>query len=143
MTAPEVRRPRPVEVAYWLWLVCAALLVLFGLMSLTASGDAVREQFLAHGADPGNVDGLVLLLRGSGGLALAVGVGIGFLAGPVRAGDPRFRRAAAALSAVYAALQVVALAIGVGRPETLMVAVGMVASALLVYLRPVSGWFAR
>ncbi|GAA4486699.1 hypothetical protein GCM10023094_43680 [Rhodococcus olei] len=145
MTPADERgaRPRAVDVAYWLWLVCAGLLVLLGLLSLTASGAAVREQLLANGADPGDVDALVTLLRGSGALALAVGVGTGFLAGPVRAGDPRFRRAEVALSAVYAAVQLVALAFGVGQLPTMLVAVGMLVAAVLVYLRSAAGWFVR
>ncbi|MGW5073576.1 hypothetical protein [Rhodococcus sp. NPDC004095] len=136
-------RPRPVEVAYWLWLACAALLVLFGLLSMTASGDAVREQLLANGASPDDVDALVTLLRGSGGLAVAVGLGIGFLAGPVRAGDARFRRAAVALCGVYAAIQLVSVAAGVGQLPTLLTAIGMVVAAVLVYLPSGRDWFVR
>lgn len=135
-------RPRPVEVAYWLWLACAALLVLLGLLALTASGAAVREQLVSGGADAANVDALVTLLRGSGGLALAVGVGIGFLAGPVRAGDRRFRRAVVTLSVVYTAVQVLAMAVGVGQLPTLLVSLGAVTASGLVYQRSAAGWFA-
>lgn len=145
MTAMSEResRPRTVEVAYWLWLACAALLVLVGLLSLTASGDAVREQLIAGGVDPGDVDALVTLLRGSGGLAAAVGLGIGFLAGPVRAGHAGFRRAAVTLSGVYAAIQVLSVAVGVGQVPTLLIAVGMVVAAVLVYLPSGRDWFVR
>ncbi|MFD4294355.1 hypothetical protein ACFWPA_07065 [Rhodococcus sp. NPDC058505] len=136
-------RPQQVAIAYWLWLACAALLVLFGLLALTASGDAVRDQLLANGADPGDVDALVGLLRGSGALAGAVGVAIGFLAGPVRAGDPRFRRAAVALSAVYTLIQVLSTAVGVGQAPTLMTAIGLVIASILVYLPSARDWFVR
>lgn len=139
----RVTRPRPVEVAYWLWLVSAAMLVLFGLLSLTASGDAVREQLIEGGAEPGDADSLVTLLRGSGGLAVAVGVGAGFLAGPVRAGDARFRRAAVALTAVYAVLQVLSVAVGVGQLPMLLFALVMAVAAVLVYLPSVREWFVR
>lgn len=136
-------RPRPVEVAYWLWLVSAGLLVLFGLLSLTASGDAVREQLIEGGVAAGDVDPLVALLRGSGGLAVVVGLGTGFLAGPVRAGDARFRRAAVALTAVYAAIQLLSVAVGVGQLPMLVLALVMVVAAVLVYQKSVRGWFVR
>ncbi|MFF0817905.1 hypothetical protein ACFYVR_22475 [Rhodococcus sp. NPDC003318] len=136
-------RPRPVDVAYWLWIVCAALLVLFGLLALTASGDAVREQLLANGVAPDSVDALVSLLRGSGGLAIAVGLGTGFMAGPVRAGHPGFRRAEVALTGVYAVIQVLSTAVGVGQLPMLLTAVGMLAAAAVVFLPSARGWFVR
>lgn len=141
--AERAARPRLVDVAYWLWVVCAALLVLFGLLALTASGDAVREQLLANGAKPDGVDALVSLLRGSGGLAVAVGLGTGFLAGPVRAGHPGFRRAEVALTGVYAVIQLLSMAVGVGQLPTLLTALGMLAAAVLVYLPSARGWFVR
>lgn len=136
-------RPRAVEIAYWTWLAAAALLVLFGLLALTASGTAVREQLLAGGADPEGVDALVTLLRGSGGLAVAVGVGVGMLAGPVRAGHPGFRRAAVALSGVYAVIQLLSVVAGVGQVPMLLAGVGLAIAAVLVYLPSCRDWFTR
>ncbi|CRK52542.1 conserved membrane hypothetical protein [Rhodococcus sp. RD6.2] len=143
MSEREGARPRPVDVAYWLWLVAAALLVLFGLLALTASGDAVRTHLIEAGAEPDVASSLVTLLRGSGALGIAVGLGTGFLAGPVRAGDARFRRAEVALTGVYVMVQLLAVAVGVGQTQMLLCALLMAAAAVLVYLPSTRDWFVR
>ncbi|MFE3291072.1 hypothetical protein [Rhodococcus sp. NPDC059234] len=136
-------RPRPVEIAYWLWLASAALLVLFGLLAVTTSGSALRETLAGRGADPDSVDALVLLLRGSGVVSLVVGLAVGLMAGPTRAGDPRFRRAVVALSVVYTLLQCALLLTGLGQAPMLLVSIVLSAASALVYLRSATGWFAR
>ncbi|MBP1162499.1 hypothetical protein ABIC28_000031 [Rhodococcus sp. PvR044] len=135
-------RPRPVDVAYGLWLVCAALLVLFGLLALTSPGTAIREQLVEHGANPDSVDEFIVLLRGSGAVSLLTGLGVGLMAGPTRAGDPRFRRAVVALSAVFFVLQLGLLATGLGQVPTLLVSLLALVASVLVYLRSSAEWFA-
>ncbi|MGW6375272.1 hypothetical protein ACWFRB_04295 [Rhodococcus sp. NPDC055112] len=135
-------RPRPVDVAYWLWLVCAALLVLFGLLALTSPGTAIREELVARGANPDSVDEFIVLLRGSGAVSLLTGLGVGLMAGPTRAGDPRFRRAVVALSVVFFVLQLGLLATGLGQVPTLLVSVLALVASVLVYLRSSAEWFA-
>ncbi|MDR3661718.1 MAG: hypothetical protein P4L86_15265 [Mycobacterium sp.] len=71
-------RPRAVTVAFWCWLVAAVLLAALGLLQLSLS--------------------LPVQYRAIGGLLLAVGLGLGFLAGRARQGDSRFRWAAVALA---------------------------------------------
>ncbi|MFC9787329.1 hypothetical protein [Rhodococcus sp. NPDC127528] len=139
----EPTRPRPVEIAYWLWLASAALLVLFGLLALTTSGSALRETLAERGADPAGVDALVLLLRGSGVVSLVVGLAVGLMSGPTRAGDPRFRRAVVALSVVYALIQCALLLTGLGQAPMLLVSIVLSAASVLVYLRSATGWFVR
>ncbi|MFC7449316.1 hypothetical protein [Rhodococcus daqingensis] len=135
-------RPRSVDAAYWLWLVCAALLVLFGLLALTSPGTAIREQLVERGANPDSVDAFIVLLRGSGAVALLTGLGVGLMAGPTRAGDPRFRRAVVALSVVFGVLQLGLMAIGLGQAPVLVVAVLALVASALVYLRSAAEWFA-
>lgn len=135
-------RPRPVDIAYWLWLFCAALLVLFGLLALTSPGSSIREQLVERGAAPDSVDGFIVLLRGSGAVSLLTGLGIGLMAGPTRAGDLRFRRAVVALSVVFAVLQLGLMATGLGQAPTLLVAVLALVASVLVYLKSATAWFA-
>lgn len=139
----ERTRPRPVTVAYWLWLACSALLVLFGLLAVTSSGAALRDQLLGNGAAPDDLDSLILLLRGSGAVALLVGLAVGLMAGPARAGDGRFRRALVALSAVFTFLELALLPTGVGQAPVLLVAVVTLAAGMLVYLPSATAWFDR
>ncbi|MFD1815042.1 hypothetical protein [Rhodococcus gannanensis] len=143
MSEQPAVRPRLVDVAYWLWLVAAGLLVLFGLLALTASGDTLRTSFVEAGAEPDVADSLVTLLRGTGVLGIAVGLGTGALAGPVRAGHAGFRRAEVALSGVYAVIQVLSVAVGVGQPQMLLCALLMVVAGVLVYRPSVRDWFVR
>ncbi|MGW4479027.1 hypothetical protein [Rhodococcus triatomae] len=143
MSEQPAGRPRLVDAAYWLWLVAAGLLVLFGLLALTASGDALRASFVEAGAEPDVADSLVTLLRGTGALGIAVGLGTGVLAGPVRAGHAGFRRAEVALSGVYVVIQLLSVAVGVGRPEMLLCALLMAVAAVLVYRPSARDWFAR
>jgi hypothetical protein len=135
-------RPRPVDVAYWLWLVSAALLVLFGLLALTSPGTAIREQLVERGANPDSVDEFIVLLRGSGAVSLLTGLGVGLMAGPTRAGDARFRRAVVALSAVFFVLQLGLMATGLGQVPTLLVSLLALVASVLVYLRSSAEWFA-
>ncbi|MFD4183397.1 hypothetical protein [Rhodococcus sp. NPDC058514] len=135
-------RPRPVDVAYWLWLAGAALLVLFGLLALTSPGSAIREQLLERGASAGSVDGFIVLLRGSGAVSLLAGLGLGLMAGPTRAGDPRFRRAVVALSVVFAVLQLGLMATGLGQAPVLVVSVLALVASALVYRKSATAWFA-
>lgn len=133
-------RPRNVTIAYWLWIVCAVLLILFGLLAFTASADAIREQFAEDKRD--DVDAFIKLLRGIGVISLLVGGVVGFLAGPVRKGDRRFRRTLATLSVVFAFLQIFAVIVGLSPFALLLVAVGLLVAAILVYRPQADAWFA-
>lgn len=73
-------RPQAVTVAFWCWVVAGGLLAAMGSWQLSLS---LPAQF-----------------RAIGGLLLAVGLGLGFLAGRARRGNARFRRAAMALAMV-------------------------------------------
>ena len=136
-------RPRTVTAAYWIWIVCAAVLVLFGLLAATASADAIRERLTDQHVSPDNIDAFMQLLRVSGIISLIVGLAIGLLAGPVRAGDERFRRALVALSAVFALIQIGAVIMGLSPGILLIVPILLLVAAMLAYRPASNDWFAR
>lgn len=129
------RSPRPVSVAYWIWVVCAAVMVLFGLLATTTSVDAIRGR---HGSD---VDAFVWLLRGIGVGSVVFGVVIGFLAAPVRAGDRRLRALVVVLCGVFALAAVAVVAIGVLAPVLLVIPILLSVASVLVYREGAREWF--
>jgi hypothetical protein len=121
MTAPQPR-PRVVTAAFWCWVVAAVVLVLGGLTGLF---------------NPHDVPGPV---RAMGGLIAAAGLGLSYLAGQARRGDPRLARAAVALAfalvAVLALLAVSTMWLG----WLLALVLAMVGAVLM--LRPAARqWF--
>lgn len=125
--------------AFWCWLVAAVLLVVVGMMALAVNFDALR------GSAPDNITdddlrSVINLYRVTGGIAILVGAGTGFLAGKVRrGGDKRFRRAAVALSGVATLiLLVVSFSVGL---VFLLPAVFLVAAALSVTRPSAQDWF--
>ncbi|MGF7119873.1 hypothetical protein AB4Z09_03180 [Rhodococcus sp. TAF43] len=127
--------PRVVSVAYWIWVLCAAAMVLFGLLALTTSADAIRGQL---GAD---ADTFVWLLRGVGAASLIFGLVIGFLAAPVRAGNRGLRTAVVALSSVFALATIALSAVGVIAPLLLVIPLLLLLASVLVYREGAREWF--
>lgn len=117
MTAPP-DRPRPVTIAFFLWLVAAILLVLLGLLLVSSRYEV-----------PG-------VVRGLGAVWIAVGLALGWLAGKARSGDPRYRRAAIALTLTASVLLV--LFIG---PLTVAIVIPAVAGAILAQRPAANAWF--
>ena len=87
-----VQRPRIVNVAFWLVLVGAVLLLAGGLLGVSTAFSTPRAAFGDQYAD-GDVRNILVLHGGIGVLCLAVGFALSFLAGRARHGDARFRRA--------------------------------------------------
>ncbi|AVP69907.1 hypothetical protein [Prescottella equi] len=129
------RSPRPVSVAYWIWVLCAAVMVLLGLLAATTSADAIRGRL------DSDVDSFVWLLRGIGIGSVVFGVAIGFLAAPVRAGDRRLRTVVAVLCGVFALAVVAMVAIGVVAPVLLTIPVLLTVATVLVYREGAREWF--
>ncbi|WQB73591.1 hypothetical protein SCD75_17590 [Prescottella equi] len=129
------RSPRPVSVAYWIWVLCAAVMVLLGLLASTTSADAIRGRL------DSDIDSFVWLLRGIGIGSVVFGVAIGFLAAPVRAGDRRLRTVVAALCGVFALAVVAMVAIGVVAPVLLTIPVLLTVASVLVYREGAREWF--
>ncbi|MGW0161961.1 hypothetical protein ACWDUN_21885 [Mycobacterium sp. NPDC003323] len=96
-------RPAIVNIAFWLVLVGAVLLLLGGLMGLSSavSGptDRAAESLPADRAQDGR-----LLLGGMSALWAVSGMALSFLVGRARAGDLRFRRATVSLAVAVAVL---------------------------------------
>ena len=82
-------RPRPVNLAFWVWLVAAALTAALGLMQLTQNAP--------------------LFFRLIGVVLVVAGLAQGFLTGRARNGDPRFARAATALALATVVLNAIML----------------------------------
>ncbi|PTR31244.1 hypothetical protein C8K36_101271 [Rhodococcus sp. OK519] len=129
------RSPRPVSVAYWIWVLCAAVMVLLGLLAATVSVDAIRGRL---GSD---ADAFMWLLRGIGIGSVVFGVAIGFLAAPVRAGDRRLRAVVVVLCGVFALAAVAMVAIGVLAPVLLVVPILLSVASVLVYREGAREWF--
>jgi peptidoglycan/LPS O-acetylase OafA/YrhL len=115
-------RPRIVEGAFWLWLVASIMLVSFGLLQATSRGD------------------IPVFLRGAGVIWILAGAAMGYLAGRTRRGDPRFRRAAVALSLAVVLLLALFSVMTLGWIWLVIMILTMVAAALV--MRPsAAAWF--
>jgi hypothetical protein len=121
MTAARPR-PRIVTVAFWCWLVASVLLVAFGML-------------LALSPDP-----LPVLFRGAGALFAAAGLGLGYLAGRARLGQPRFRRAAVALALAIVVLLALFALMSRG-PVWLLVMIVTMVGAILMMRPSAQNWF--
>lgn len=133
-------RPRVVDAAFWLLLIGAVLLVVGGLLAATAGFDAVRSAASASVSDE-QVRNYLALHRGSALICILAGVGLGFLAGRMRTGDPRFRRAAVAL-ALVSVLLVALVAVFAGIHLLALLGLLPIVVATLLLTRPVVvEWF--
>jgi hypothetical protein len=111
MTAPQ-QRPRVVTTAFWCWVVASVLLIVGGLIVAAAS--------------------LPPLSRGGGVITGLAGAGMAFLAGRSRTGDPRFRRAAVALSLAIVVLMPLVVMFGVVHVLTLLAVLLLIAGTVLI-----------
>ncbi|MBY6367114.1 hypothetical protein [Rhodococcoides corynebacterioides] len=144
LPAAPTGRPTLVTVALVAWVVGAVAVVLLGLLSLTFPVSTLRTQILDGGGDASDADGVITILRTVGALFVAVGAGVGFLAGPTcRRGDARFRRALMVLSALAALFLLGSVLIGFAVVPLLATvgALTFVVGSLLVYRPSVAPWF--
>jgi|EndMetStandDraft_8_1072994.scaffolds.fasta_scaffold20948_5 peptidoglycan/LPS O-acetylase OafA/YrhL len=120
MTATHPR-PRELNVAFWLLLVGAVMLMGGGLIAATAAIPAV--------------------FRGAGIICVVAGGTIAFLAGRVRkTGDPRFRRATLALSFAVVVLVSLTAALGVVHLLGLLSVLPLLVGAMLLTRPAAAGW---
>jgi hypothetical protein len=125
MTATPTDRPRTVTIAFWLWLVSVVAMVFDGLIVLTF-----------HYPVP------VLFPRVSGGIIVAAGVVLGYLAGKSRLGDWRFARAAVALSmalVVFISVMLVTQILGLVLAPVVILLI--IAAGLVVRSPSAIAWF--
>lgn len=136
-------RPRVVTVAYFLWLAAAVALILLALLVLTAPVDQVRDALAAQGTTESDIDSYLSTVRVVGVVSAVLGLALGFLSGPMRAGHPVFRRLLVILSVVVTLLLLlVVLGLQLFQ-ELLVVALILMAASALVYRPAAREWFAR
>lgn len=120
---PSGPRPRAVTAAFWCWIIAAVLLIVGG--SLPA---ALNRSLPA-------------IFLGCGLIAAVAGVGMAFVAGRTRSGEPRFRRAAIALSL---AIVVVVSALSLAHllaPITLVALLPLIAGTVAIRSPEAQSWF--
>jgi hypothetical protein len=104
MTQPTTpARPAIVNIAFWLVLAGAVLLLAGGLLGVSSAVSTPRSAFGPELSD-GAVRSIVIMRGGIGGLLLVTGLVLSFMAGRARNGDLRFRR-----TVVWLAVAVVVL----------------------------------
>ena len=119
MTAPQPR-PRVVTAAFWCWVVASMLLIVGGLLAASVS--------------------LPPVFRGAGAVTALAGAGMAFLAGRSRGGNPRFRRAALALSLTIVVLVALLAVFGVVHVLTLLAVLALIAGAVLMTRPAAASW---
>ena len=140
MSSEGVRaRPRQVGIGYWLFVLSGVALVLLGLYALLLPHDQVRQSLRDRGITEDVISSSLQLLVVQGAVSVLGGLVVGFLAAGVRRGDPRFRRAEAAISALLVVLELGSYVLGLG--GTPLVAIALLAACILVFLPSVAPWF--
>ncbi|MBS1695236.1 MAG: hypothetical protein JST91_23775 [Actinobacteria bacterium] len=143
MTATPSPSPRPriVDVAFWVLLAGAVMLILGGLLATTVTFDAARRA-ITSSVDDDRVRTYLVVYRGMGVGAILAGGALAFLGGRARRGDPRYRRALLALAlATVAVLGVIAVLAGVAQAVVLLALVPILVSVVL-WTRPAAGaWY--
>mgnify|MGYP000184440193 CR=1 FL=1 len=113
MDSPASPRPRQVDIAFWLLVAGCVLLMVGGLLAATMSFEAVRGAVPASMSDD-EVRRFLNVHRASGAFCVLAGIGLGFLAGRMRTGDARYRRAAIGLAlATVVLVSLVAVFVGI------------------------------
>ena len=125
-STPATPRPRAVDIAFWLLLAGAMLLVINGLMAATLDFEPAMAGFQ----------------RGAGIFSVAVGVAVGFLAGQTRKGDPRYKRATVAFAVSITVLVVaVAVLLNLYYVLALLAVIPIVFGALALTRPAATDWF--
>ena len=135
-------RPTIVNIAFWLVLVGAVLLLSGGLLGLSVAISAEDGVFGAN-TPPDTVQTMRTLLGGLSVLWALVGMALSFLSGRTRNGDLRFRRVVVWM-AVAVVVMVFLLTFLAPFTITLPVLFGVVPLAIgaTLYMRPASSdWF--
>jgi hypothetical protein len=134
-------RPRSVDFAFWLLLVGAVMLLVGGLLAATMPFDAIRNA-AAHSVTDEQVHNYLAFQRGSGAICVLAGAGLAFLAGRMRRGDARFRRATIVLALVTVVLvALVAVFAGI-HILALLGLLPIIVGGLLLTRPAAAGWFA-
>lgn len=134
-------RPRSVQVAFWAWLAAAILLVLAGLLLVSAQPESAHGQMQASVSED-QMRVLVWFARGVGALYIVSGLAVGYLAGRTSRGDKRFRRAAVALSyAIVLLVAVFALLFQIYPMPVLLAMIALLVAAVAATRDSADAWF--
>jgi hypothetical protein len=137
---PTEPRPRAVDVAFWLLVVGAVLLLAGGMFAATLSYDTLRNAAVPSVSDQAIRDYL-RFHRGAGVVCALAAVALAVLVVRTRAGDSRFRRAAMGLGLVIVVLVgVVAVFFGT-HIFALLSLLPIIVGTLLLSRPPVAKWF--
>jgi hypothetical protein len=138
---PADPRPRGVDVAFWLLVAGAVLLVVNGLMASTLNFDTARSVADAGLSDE-KLRTYLNFQRGIGIFSIVIGAALGLLAGKTRKGDPRFRRATIAFAVAITVLIVgVAVVIKIVHLLALVAVLPIIFGAIALMRPPVIAWF--
>ncbi|ULE34190.1 hypothetical protein [Mycobacterium sp. IDR2000157661] len=141
MTAPPPR-PRVVEVAFWIILTSAVLLIIGGLMASAADFDDARSAVASSVTDE-DLRQYLTLYRGAGLISVLVGGALAFVAGRARRGDARFYRATVGLAlAAVLVVGVFAVVLGVAQLVTLAALLPLLIGVLVIVQPAARSWFA-
>lgn len=134
-------RPRVVEVAFWLVLTGAVLLMIGGLMASAANFEEARSAVAATVTDD-DLSQYLTLYRGAGLLSVVVGAVLAFVVGRARRGDARFYRATIGLALAAAlVIGVFAVLMGVAQLVTLFALSPIVIGVLLIVQPAARIWY--
>lgn len=122
---PSTPRPRPVTVAFWCWIAAAVLLITGGLLPAALNPS------------------LPAVVLGAGAVAALAGLGMAFAAGRTRSGEPRFRRAAIALSLTVVVVVAVLGVVHLLAPVTLLALLPLIAGTVSIRSAEAQAWFDR
>lgn len=140
-STPATPRPRGVDIAFWLLIAGAVLLVVNGLMATTLNFETARSVADA-GISDDKLRSYLTFQRSIGIFSIVIGAALGFLAGKTRKGDPRFRRATIAFAVAITVLVVgVAVLIKIIHLLALVAVLPIIFGTLALTRPPVVTWF--
>ena len=134
------KRPRVVDIAFWLLIAGSTVMIVGGLMALTATYDAARSS-LPDTITDDDVRNYLTIYRFSGGVAAAAAA-LAFFAGRARRGDAPSRRASFGLVfAILVVVMLLAVGVGVAQPLVLLALLPMLVGVSLSAGPTARNWY--
>jgi hypothetical protein len=124
------RPPQTVEIAFWCWLLAAALMVIGGLMAVMTGAQDMPDKFPGASLSEDEARSLVAVYRGAGVLFVACGLGVGYFGFRIRTRRERFRRLAVGLSfAILLLVVMLGLMGGILMPLTIFTLIALIGAS--------------
>jgi hypothetical protein len=120
---PIAPRPRAVTVAFWCWIVAAVVMIVGALLPAAVNPS------------------LPVAVLGAGAVAALAGLGMAFVAGRTRSGEPRFRRAAIGLSLAIVIVVAVLGVVHLLAPITLLALLPLIGGTVSIRTPEAQAWF--